>query len=216
MDANLLRQGDVYGKVDTISGLGCNLMKGWRHEVRTMSWLKSQIVLGRPVSGKAKGQSQHGQKTSRTDAETDGPVQPYTIGPAFGDIRQVRRIRAGNTVIRKADDDGAGWGGNGIFLVVMVLEPVLDHAGQLIVADFECSVHYPEIELCLLAMLVELSDHGLILHKGRYGSRSYLKKVFRPNPGVGALSQIRDILQYACTTAFETSPCRDRNQNPFF
>jgi hypothetical protein len=47
-----------------------------------------------------------------------------------------------------------------------------------------------------------------------YPFRTYLKKVFWPNLGVGAGFQILDILQYAC--GFKPGPAYTLDQNPFF
>ena len=43
---------------------------------------------------------------------------------------------------------------------------------------------------------------------------TYLKKVFCPNPGVGARFKILDILQYAC--GLKPGPAYTLDQNPFF
>ena len=45
-------------------------------------------------------------------------------------------------------------------------------------------------------------------------SRSYLKKVFWPNPGVGPGFQILDILQYA--SCLKPGPACTLDLNPFF
>jgi hypothetical protein len=44
--------------------------------------------------------------------------------------------------------------------------------------------------------------------------RSYLKKAFWPNLGVGTSSQVLDILEYAC--GLRLGPALILNQNPFF
>ena len=45
-------------------------------------------------------------------------------------------------------------------------------------------------------------------------SRSYRKKVFWPNLGVGSSLQVLDILEYAC--GLKLGPALILNQNPFF